>query len=205
MKYSTSLIIEFPPFILQSFEYFIHYQVKDCQRLCKEEIKPIDSSAHSLMTPLRSLSIFMNSIWKLFLIFLSNLLADKGGTEASHRRHKWVMCCEDEDTYFRDFNKVEPYEGVAKCGDCSKNITISPLPSSNILLVIDNNKDCVCQKISRPKKRYITELCQKPVSQWQSDLSQQICFDKLESNVSTKEGTWKCSEQYYTYSGYSPP
>ena len=183
------------------------FQVKDCQRLCEEEESQVleSSGASSIITPLRTLTIFLGSVWRLLLLFLGNLFIDKGGTEASHRRRKMVMCCENEETYFRDFSKTEPYQGTVECGGCSKNMTISPLPNSNILLVIDNNKDCVCHKINRTKEQYFTELCHSPVSQWQSDLSQQICFDKLDSNVSTKEGTWKCSEQYYTYSGYSPP
>ena len=154
----------------------------------------MQSSARSYLSPLRTITKFMSSIWKLFVFFITNLFFDKG--TANHRQEKWVMCCENKTTYFRNFSITEPLNGTVDCeGQCKKNITLSPLPNTNVLLVIDNNPDCVCKTRRRTKKSYMTKLCENnQVSQWRSDLSQQVCFEKLKSNLTTKETKWKCSD-----------
>ncbi|XP_063673879.1 voltage-dependent calcium channel subunit alpha-2/delta-2-like isoform X1 [Bolinopsis microptera] len=180
-------------FILNESSFYYQYQVKDCQKLCKKTIPQVESSARSYLSPLRSVTKFMSSIWKLFVFFISDLFLDKG--TANHRRATYVMCCEDEKTYFRNFSNTAPLEGTVDCGGiCKKNVTLSPLPNTNVLLVIDNNPDCVCQRQKRTKSSYINELCENNhISQWRSDLSQQVCFEKFESNTTRTESKWKCS------------
>ena len=174
--------------------------MQDCQKLCKEEPSDHADSSAMFLSPLQTITKLISSIWKIFVFFITDLYLDKR-VEGTHQRSKYVMCCEDEMTYFRNFSKTEPLEGSVECDSCRKNITLSPLPDSNVVLVIDNNRDCLCKLTHRTKTSYFNQLCQNPVSQWQSDLSQQICFDKLGDNVTAaEEGTWKCSATDRTYS-----
>lgn len=180
------------------YNNLLNSQVKDCQKICRKEFPAPQSSAPSYLTPLRTITKFMSSIWKLFVFFITNSLFDKG--TAVHRQAKHIMCCEDSKTYFRNFSMTDSVNKTLNCGGtCEKNITLTPLPQTNVLLVIDNSPDCLCPKIRRPKKSYMTDLCNStnshPVSQWRSDLSQQVCFEKLKSNLTFKETKFKCAAE----------
>ena len=156
----------------------------------------LDSSA-SFLSPLRVINKFISSIWKLFVFAISNLFLDKA--TATHRRSRWVMCCEDEMTYFRDFSKTQPFEGTVDCGTCQKSITLTPVPGSNVVVILDNSPDCVCKSNMLSKATYFTKLCNASVSQWKSDLSQQVCFDKLDTETKANESAWKCSADKHSW------
>ena len=75
-------------------------------------------------------------------------------TDAWHTQPKHVMCCENYTIYSRNFSQKHSAERTVECDNCKKNITLSPVLDTNMLLLIDNDPDCICTatKIKRVHK-----------------------------------------------------
>ena len=113
-------------------------------------------------------------------------------TEANHEKPKKVMCCEEYKIYSRDFSKTQVVERTVECGLCNKNVTLAPVTDTNLLLLIDNNPDCICPTQKAMNKRSIPDVCDDNLSQWRSDLSQQSCFSEDNSGNGNQSDDWKC-------------
>ena len=181
--------------------FYKNFTVVDCQKLCPKEPVSEDlkvASSASIARPLSILHVLLGALWKTLLtLWWWSGQSSRSVVMATHMSSVNYMCCVNNSAYSRNFDRTEPFEGTADCGACQKNITLAPLPESNVLMLIDNNPDCVCPESVRNRTKYFRKLCEHPVSQWQSDLTLRDCFEK--NNRTVPVGTWYCSKDLKTY------